>query len=274
VTIRNAPGATPVFKSIGVRASNVTLDGLHVNAQNTKSAGIYNGGDHNTFRNGSVHGIVDEKGVLNTGSNAVFDNFDFYDVFVTSPEVHNECFYSNGPNLTLRNSHFWNCATMDLFITRGTWWRQPLYGGVTLINNVFGHTTTDEPGEWHYYSLGVHLGVEQLSHWRVVNNTFETPVNGGGLPAPGTVWANNVGSWECHAGAIFSHNVGQKCAASDKAVLRRTEFGWVNPASHNFHLTARSPAIGAADPDYAPKSDKDGKDRTGRLEAGAYEYLP
>ena len=45
------------------------------------------------------------------------------------------------PGLTVRNSTFRNCATMDLMITRGFWWGQPPYGGLTLENNVFGHST-------------------------------------------------------------------------------------------------------------------------------------
>ena len=273
VTIRNAPGARPVFRGIGVKASNVTLSGLHVNMQNAKSLGMHVGGDNNTFRNGSVHGVVDEKGVLNTGRNTIFDHYDFYDVRATGSQVHNECVYSNGPHLTVRNSHFWNCATMDLFITRGTWWGQPAYGGITLVNNVFEHTYTDTPGQWHYFTVGVHADMGQLSEWRVVNNTFETPVNSSGLPGPGTTWANNLGSWDCHRGATFSHNVGKKCASSDKAAGARA-YGWSDPAKHDFRLLAGSPAVNAADATFAPSTDRDRRPRDGRPDAGAYEYRP
>jgi hypothetical protein len=177
---------------------------------------------------------------------------------------------------------------MDLFITRGNWWGQPLYGNVTLVNNVFGHSTMIETGSWHYYGLGINGGViEERRNWRVVNNTFETTVSGGSTPAPGTIWANNIGDWTCYPGATFSHNVGKKCAPSDKAVspasscsrpacptARTAPHGWVNSGANDFRLTGRSAAVNAADPDYAPPTDRQGKSRNGLPDAGAYEYWP
>ena len=56
------------------------------------------------------------------------------------------------PNITIRNSRFTNCATMDVFFTRGTWWGQPTYGGWTLENNFFGKTYK-YGGSVHYYSV-------------------------------------------------------------------------------------------------------------------------
>jgi chitodextrinase len=314
LTISAAPGGSVAFGSTNVAASNVTMvgirivrnddpgstsatlevsgandtfDGVNVDTKNMPvRQGIHADGDNGVFRNGSTANVIDEKGVLVGGNNVTFDNFDFHDVRVTDPQVHNECVYSLGPNLTVRNSHFWNCATMDLFITRGDWYGQPLYGGVTLINNVFEHANMEGGfSSWHYYSLGINGGVLQtLSNWKVINNTFETTV-GGSAPAPGTIWANNVGDWDCHPQATFSHNVGMKCSSSDKAVTPAASCGqpacpnpttaaqgWANPANHDFHLTAGAPAINAADPTYAPATDKDGKGRIGAPDAGAYEY--
>ena len=56
-----------------------------------------------------------------------------------SEGVHMECLYSLASNITIKNSRFENCAVMDVFFTRGTWWTppQPEYGGWTLINNYF-----------------------------------------------------------------------------------------------------------------------------------------
>jgi hypothetical protein len=313
LTIRNAAGATPVFGTTTISASDIrfsgiriqrtddpgsdiatlsvfgandTIDGVDVDTKNAPlRQGIAASGDNNTFKNGSTYNVVDEKGALVSGSYNTFDNFDFHDVLLTDPLVHNECVYSNGPNLTVKNSHFWTCATMDLFITRGDWWGQAVYGGITIINNVFEHSTMETPGSWHYYSLAVHTNMQELRNWKVINNTFETTAWGGDNPAPGTIWANNVGNWDCSPGATFSHNVGNKCAASDKAVspaascgppacssLLGSDEGWVSPSSHNFHLTAGSAAINAADPAYAPATDKDGTARSGAPDAGAYEY--
>ena len=107
-----------------------------------------------TFRNGRIGNVTDEKGALVSGTGFTFDNVVFHDVRVTDPSVHNECMYAIVvPGLTVRNSLFHNCATMDLFFTYGSWWTPlpPAYGDVTLENNVFGHTYKDD-GTWHYYS--------------------------------------------------------------------------------------------------------------------------
>lgn len=322
VTIRNARGARPVFGTTRVDAGNMTLVGIKI--ERTDDPGTYvatlevNGvgntfdrvdvdskfmatpgttlgrqgilitGDRSTFKNGSTFNVVDEKGALVGASNVTFDNFDFHDVRATNELVHNECVFSLGPYLTVRNSRFWNCATMDLFIERGTWWGQPLYCCVTLENNVFEHTTSIDPGSWNHYSLGIHGGdMQELRNWRVVNNTFETAVSGGGTPAPGTIWANNIGGWSCFPGATFVNNVGEKCSQSDRAISppsscappacsRRVAapYGWADPAAHDFRLTRGSPAINFGDRARAPAMDNDGYRRPlgSAPDAGAYEY--
>jgi hypothetical protein len=319
VTIRNAPGTRPRFGPTRVVASNIRLtgvtirrtsdpwgdaaatlhvvgnrnvfSGVRVNSLNRpKRQGIFADGNRSVFKWGSTFNVVDEKGALVGGSYVTFNHFNFHHVRVTSPDVHNECVYSNGPHLKVKNSHFWQCATMDLFITRGDWWGQPLYGGITLVNNVFEHSTMEGAGSWHYYSLGINGGIiQEMRNWRVINNTFETEVSGGGTPAPGTIWANNIGSWSCYPLATFSHNVGEKCSATDKSVSPAASCGlpacgswvtaaqrWVAPARHNFHLRAGAPAINAGSAFYAPATDKDGRRRPigRRPDAGAYEYRP
>jgi hypothetical protein len=322
VTIRNASGARPVFGTTKVDAGNVTLmgvkiertddpgayvatleangvgntfDGVDVDSKFMETPGTTLGrqgilitGDRSTFKNGSTYNVVDEKGALVGASHVTFDNFDFHDVRATHELVHNECVFSLGPYLTVRNSHFWNCATMDLFIERGSWWDQPVYCCVTLENNVFEHTTSVDPGSWHHYSLGIHGGdMQELRNWRVVNNTFETAVSGGGTPAPGTIWANNLGGWSCFPGATFVNNVGEKCSQSDRAIsppsscappacsLRvAAAYGWADPAAHDFRLRRGSPAINSGDRSRAPAMDNDGYRRPlgAAPDAGAYEY--
>jgi hypothetical protein len=153
---------------------------------------------------------------------------------------------------------------------------------------VFEHSTSLEAGSWHHYSLGIHGGdVQELRNWRVVNNTFETAVSGSGTPAPGTIWANNIGGWSCFPGATFLNNVGTKCAASDRAVTPASScappacsrrvvapYGWADPAGHDFRLTPRSPAINRGNRQPAPATDNDGYRRPlgSAPDAGAYEY--
>ena len=65
-----------------------------------------------------------------------------------------------------------NCATMDLFMLRGDWWGQVPYGGITLENNVFGHS-----GQRRRLALLRPVLVQRRVPERpVVNNTFESAV--------------------------------------------------------------------------------------------------
>jgi hypothetical protein len=205
-----------------------------------------------------------------------------------SRDVHMECLYAIGvPGFTIRNSTFRDCAIMDLFFTYGGWWspQPPAYGNVTVENNVFAHSEDDNNTSWHYYglyiaSIGPNGTADPMSGWVVRNNTFENEV----AIAPdrgsnGTRWVGNIGSWDCTPGITFSHNVGDKCSASDKAVspsssssTQTAPMGWVNPAAADFHLKAGSPAIDAGDPADFPARDRDGRLRSGTPEAGAYEF--
>ena len=180
LTIRNAPGATPVLSTTMVEASNITLaglkiernhdtgpylatlearganntyDGIDVNTKNMHARqGIGARGSNNTFRNGSSYNVTDEKAAWISGNNITVDHFDFYNVYQVGAEVHNECAYVIGANgFTIRNSRFWNCATMALYITRGSWYGAPPWGNVLIENNFFGHSTMGSG--WHYYGL-------------------------------------------------------------------------------------------------------------------------
>ena len=160
---------------------------------------------------------------------------------------------AHAPGITIRNSTFTNCATMDISLGRGDWWGQPPYGNVTLENNVFGHSMNGGTG-WHYFGLAWFVG--KFENARVVNNTFENTVrmenqHVGSGPYSG-VWANNIGGgWQCLPGVTYRNNVGKKCDASDKAVnptsscgppacgsMQTMPVGWVNPTAYDFHLTA------------------------------------
>jgi hypothetical protein len=152
---------------------------------------------------------------------------------------------------------------------------------VTLENNVFGHTLKDD-GTWHYYSLYVANtanGGGTLDGWTVRNNTFEIPANIEHAATGGSRWVGNLGSWNCAAGMRYNHNVGKKCAGSDKAVSPAVSsaalvapLGWIDPGAFNFRLRAGAPAINAADPSDHPATDRDGFVRGSRPDAGAHEF--
>ena len=239
----------PRLRSLDNGASNVVFDGLEVDGAFTKQLAFHNDGDNSTFRNGRIGNVTDEKGALVSAANFTFDNVVFHDVRVTDPQVHNECVYAIGvPGMTVRNSHFYACATMDLFFTWGTWWvpAPPGYGNVTLENNVFEHSTMEGAGSWHYYSLYVGYvgpGGGSLSGWTVRNNTFEIDANLDPAVGSGNRWVGNLGGWSCKAGITYRHNVGDTCGGSGKSIspsgssaALTAPLGWLNPRTHDFRL--------------------------------------
>ncbi|HWH24271.1 MAG TPA: hypothetical protein VNW68_05185, partial [Candidatus Limnocylindria bacterium] len=174
-----------IVRQLLVNAANSTFDRINVDANGAKPAGAaYEPHAANiTFKNAYIGNVTDEKGALSgAGCNGcVFDNVHFRDVRIATAGVHNECLYSQSPNITIRNSRFTNCATMDIFFTRGTWWGQPYYGGFTLINNYFGKTYK-LGGAVHYYSVvWGDVGGGPIRNATVRGNTFELPP-----AAPGT----------------------------------------------------------------------------------------
>jgi hypothetical protein len=281
VTFRGAPGAK--VRTLDNHAANVTFDGIEVDAGFANTAALENhGADNVTFKNARVGNVTNEKGALISGANFTFDNVTFHDVRVTDESVHNECVYAIVvPGMTVRNSSFHECATMDLFFTYGTWWSPlpPAYGNITLENNVFGHTYKDD-GTWHYYSLAVGItGSETLDGWVVRNNTFEIPAAVEYESATRSRWVGNLGSWDCVPGFEYRRNAGRKCGPTDKSVSPASStastpsaFRFADPANRDFRLTAGSPAIDAADPADSPATDRDGHARDARPDAGAYEF--
>jgi hypothetical protein len=276
------------IRELDVSADNVTMDGLDVDGNGAVNATFEIHGTSNvTFKNGRIGNVTDEKGALVSGDHLTFDNVEFHDVVLKTDGVHLECMYAIVvPNMTVRNSTFRNCAVMDLFFTYGTWWTPlpPAYGGVTIENNVFGHTTNNSGG-WNYYTLYVGMtgpngdGGDPMSGWTVRNNTFDIDAFlSSSAGTNGTRWVGNLGAWNCLGGVNFHNNVGDKCSASDRAVSPSAStpstpaaFGWTNPSAWDFHINAGSPAIDAADPNDHPATDRDGKARGSAPDAGAYE---
>jgi hypothetical protein len=161
------------------QAKGLTYDGINVDGNFVrKQTGLQLSGNRVTFKNATVGNIADEKNIVN-GDGHVIDNVTFHDVIMTptgeAEGVHMECLYSQAPNITIKNSRFTNCAVMDVFFTRGTWYNQPEYGGWTLTGNHFGMPRRVNGQGSHYYSV---MWAWQSKFDRAVvrGNTYEAAV--------------------------------------------------------------------------------------------------
>jgi hypothetical protein len=293
VTVRAATRNCAKFSRLHAKSSNITFDGLDVDAGGgvPECAGgdcaayeTWGGNTNITFRNGRIGHVGGQKGAFLHGVEStapqgiVIENTEIHDVRVTASGQHLECVMSHSPGVTFRGNTFRNCGVFDISLGRGDWWGQPEYGNVTMVNNLFGHSV-DDGTDWHYYGLAWWL--TSLDGARIVNNTFENEVimdraNGGA----GGVWANNIGGgWSCEPGVVYAGNVGKSCSPQDKAVNPSSSnqnqiapMGWVSAGAFDFHLTAGSRAVDAGSAQYAPATDREGTPRSGAPDAGAYEY--
>ena len=174
-----------LIRQLHFSSSNLTFDGIHVDASGTKTSGaaFENGGDSFVFKNGSIGNVADEKGAMISGPNMVFDNVLFHDVVLRTSGVHLECIMALwNQGMVIRNSTFRNCGIMSASIGIGDWWQPPPppYTSVTLENNYWGTSRTNGGSCCAAYTLalwatqmplGSDYGV--LSNWRIVGNHFE-----------------------------------------------------------------------------------------------------
>jgi hypothetical protein len=156
VTFKGGPGVN--VTELWVGASNLTFDGINVDAGKVrKRTGLQMRGSGNIFRNAEVGNVADEKNIL-AGANQTIDNVRFHDVVMTptgeAEGLHMECLYViDAPNVTIRNSRFENCAVMDVFFTRGTWYNAPEWGGFTVTGNYFDTPRFTNGACCHYFSV-------------------------------------------------------------------------------------------------------------------------
>jgi hypothetical protein len=282
------------FRRLAFGGRGITLDGVDVD-----TGGVNPGPSGATFevlgtardvtvRNSRIGNVDCQKGALVGGDpgppqpqslGLVFDNVVFHDVLNTDPALgcHNECIKVEAQAITIRNSTFRNCATMSVSMGRGDQYGMQPYCCVTFENNVVFHNTDEDDG-WHAGAAFAWF-VGSVDRVRIVNNTFERGVGMavehiGEGPYSGVI-ANNVGGgWACLPGITYAGNVGTACGDSDVEVTPYESSVDVTAPfglTKDLRPTAESPAVDAGDPEYAPKTDRDGNPRAGAPDAGAYE---
>ena len=198
VTFVGASGA--VLRELDLNASNVTLDNVDIDGNTAKVTILDNGGDNNLFKNLEIRDNTDVQMITNHGSSATYDNVFFHDAVMTTAGenagIHTECMWSNGPNLTVRNSVFRDCAIMDLFLTRGSWYGQANVCCVTLVNNIFWPSERINNGGVHFYSVLVHDNADSIDRYQIRNNRFDLPFALSDNPVVNSVFCGNTGRTE------------------------------------------------------------------------------
>jgi len=290
VVFRPARGAKiTVDDQLTVDASHVTLSGFRLNGdwrtdQQTRdvtfrnvtvAGGIFvNSSQGIRVIGGSVGGTRDTKpqiGAWPPGTrarNILIDGVTFHDVTRSGPGVHVECLLVAGiDGLVVRNSRFRNCGVFDLSIGEMNDSGPPR--NILIENNFFG-------GSDGYFSLQFNTNSSSLTNVLVRNNSSTQEMSlGNEIPTLTNVRAiANVAPYSrrsCDNRIVYAYNVwaGTRCGRTDLNAAS----GFRNPGSLDFHLTARSRAIGHGDPKSSPKRDIDGQRRPQgrRVDAGADE---
>jgi hypothetical protein len=216
VTFKGGSGVK--VRELWVSASNSTWDGVNVDANFVrKQTGLQVSGSNVTFKNATVGNIADEKNLF-TGTGHVIDNVTFHDVVMTSQGeaegIHMECLYSQTSNITIKNSTFTNCAVMDVFFTRGTFWSppQPEYGGWTLTNNYFDAPRFANGQCCHYYAV-LWAWQSKYDHATARGNTYEAAVAAQDMNQGNATFTNSAES--CNAPAFnLSGMAKQSCGGT------------------------------------------------------------
>jgi hypothetical protein len=181
---------------------------------------------------------------------------------------HTECLQIEpADDLTIRNSIFKNCDTMDVNIANdlansnsAAGYRAP--NNILIENNVFAEAT-DATGGGTFYALNIRECTNCTVRY---NSWLQPPRMPNGEIALNVKFIANVGPMtdaNCGVdGVAFAYNVWSElaapCGPTDKVV---TNLGFVSPAALDLHLLATSPAIDAGDPGSFPATDIDGNSR-------------
>jgi hypothetical protein len=209
--------------------------------------------------------------------NITIDGVTFHDFKRATAGQHMECLHVYpAQSLTIRNSRFFNCALMDVFLSNFG------QGGdlrdITIENNLF-----DAPGshggalDKGYYGLAFEGDKRSITDVRIAYNSMLT----GSIPGfdSSATYSNivveaNVGALTqhfCSSGVTFAYNVwtSAKCGATDTTAPS----GFADPADYDFKLRPDAAAIGHGNPSRHPAADADGQLRPRRLaaDAGAYQ---
>jgi hypothetical protein len=291
ITFR-AAGRGVILHGLDIKADHVALRGMRVSTALDVNSGdpadpvegvrLYDmhtsthfilGAKNFAWKGGSIGPSVDAKASMIGGTPAsyrlTYDRVTWHDSTRTSGDVHTECLLALGvQGLTIRNSRFTNCAVFDILLSRiGS---DPPPRDIVIENTVL-EATTDIGGKPAFYSLMT--GADPLDGLTLRNNVWGLGLALQGPITNGTI-AGNIGRGaSCTSGVRYVRNVftDKRCGSTDRVVPSAFK-QFVDPDKGDWRLKTRAAAIDFAAPGSAPARDARGRSRSGRPDAGAFEY--
>lgn len=214
-------------------------------------------------------------GPTTANGNLTIDGVDVHDATRTSGLDHKECaFFIAIQGLTLRNSHFWNCAVYDTSVAAIGSDLCPR--DILFENNIFEASDDITVGG----KDGFYVGVWQNCHPANVtlrNNTLEQSwqfdPSGAGTPLF-TVTGNLMVQGSGCSDANYTNNAMARLggACPGNTTITDVSSQVVNLTGNNYHLVSGAASIGIANPANSSATDHDGCTRDGSPDAGAFEF--
>ncbi len=248
-----------------VMGSHVAITGGQIGPNNSCNTGWEDG--LQIWDNGSA-----------SASYVTVDGVTFHDVSDNGNEcsgyantgVHDDCIQLLGAsNVTIENSHFYNCATSDVI---GRPYSTPL-SNITIQNNMMGPVVT--PGASINIGNTADVCTNVVIQYNTVFGTYPSAVCGGSGSSGNFVLGNIFPGYYPAAGFTSAYNISEDTAPLGTGSKKCTPaFAVLASLVADYHLLARDTcAIGAGDPANYPPTDIDGQARPqgGTVDAGADE---
>ncbi len=296
VTIRGTSSAPITFQSLNkwgaklvgnpgcaigfnVQAGFININNFDISGMDQPSSqGIFlSSGSNQTVFGNRIHNIFNvtsntllgNDGIFVETANAVLDSNVIFGIGRTggSPLQHDHGIYIDASlgasNIVVQNNLFYQMLVgWPIQFFPGT------MNGALVINNTIDATSPPANGV-----LGCIVQGGLLQNARIANNICYNP-NGGimvyasccGASNSNVTIENNVTT----AGSIIDNSSGTSESSNITNASGSALFN--NVGGNDYHLVANSPAIGAATSNGAPPKDIEGNSRSGRIDAGAYEF--
>ena len=285
----------------GTRITNVTLDGLNIDAKDTLNLTGMNIGNVTglVLKNSRVGNTMAGSGSSDTAksvefcgasstcyaADVTFDHNTFYDADApTGSLAHLECIFATGvQSFTVKNNRFQDCTYFDIFITVILANNQAQPKDYIIEDNLLGRTVS-VGGTEGGYAINIHADVVP-NNIQYLRNTIEGALSTGANPNGtiqagkwqiiGTiisegVWLSDSGAQQCRPGITFDYNVmpNSNCDANTGTTTHTT--GATTSAIKAGWVAQKGPYAG--DDDFHLKSTSPAINKGRPADAGTFDF--